>query len=312
LNRSRPPYAAVGDFFARILDCPNLASPPLLYLSVAVMSLVFAAGVRGQTTVSIEGQVIDAVDGHPIYQAAVRIRQSDYLSRTDGFGKFMFEHVPPGSYRLEATAEGYENYSDEIIVTDDITLQVDIVLKRRIYELPGRRVRGALPAPPITASTVVTREEIDKSHADDVGDILSEVPGVYVRESGPSGGKTLISIRGSETKHVLILLDGQRLTGAGNGDADVSTIPIEMVERMRWAGSSISLRSHPAGPIMPKRRRKMPGANGRQIRIGCPCATRFAWMASRAGSPTAFIAPTATTDTIMRSVRETAYTAGRA
>ncbi len=232
MNRSRPPYAAVGDFFAPILDCRNYAAPLLICLSIAVMSLVFAVGVRGQTTVSIEGRVFDAVDGHPIYQAAVRIRQSDYLSRTDAFGKFIFEHVPEGTCRMEVAAEGYENYTDDIVVTDDITLRLDVALKRRVYEMPGREVRAAASPAPIVATTVITRDEIDKSDAADLAEVLGDVPGVYVRESGPSGGKTLISIRGSEAKHVLILMDGQRLTGSGNGDADVSTIPIEMVEKI--------------------------------------------------------------------------------
>ncbi len=232
MNRSRPPYAAVGDFCARILDCRIKITPLLLCLSLTVMMMTFAAGVHGQTTVSIEGQVVDAVDGHPVYQSTLRIRSSDYQSRTDAFGRFAFEHVPPGTYTLEATAEGYENYRDDIVVTDDITLRIDIALKRRIYELPQRQVRGAHPAPPISATTVVTREEIDESGATDVSEALRDVPGVYVRESGPSGGRTLISIRGAEAKHVLVLMDGQRLTGAGGGEADVSTIPIEMVEKI--------------------------------------------------------------------------------
>lgn len=197
-----------------------------------MLSLLCVTAARGQTTVSIEGRVFDAVDGHPIHQAAVRIRQSDYVSRTDAFGKFVFESVPAGACRLEASAEGYEDYTDDIVVTGDITLRVDIALKRRVYELPGRRVRAAAPTAPITAMTVITRDQIDKSNAADVGEVLGGVPGVYIRESGPSGGKMLVSIRGSEAKHVLILMDGQRLTGAGNGEADVSTIPIEMVEKI--------------------------------------------------------------------------------
>ncbi len=232
MNRSRPPYAAAGDFFARILDCRHHASSLWLRLSMAALLTVGAAGVRAQTTVSIEGRVFDAIDGHPVYQASVRIRQSDYLSRTDAFGRFRFENVPAGACRLEVTAEGYEDYTDDIVVTDDFTARVAIALTRRIYELPEREVRA--PAPPVetAAITVITRDDIEESDAVDVGEVLSDVPGVYVRESGPSGGKTLISIRGSEAKHVLVLLDGQRLTGAGNGDGDVSTIPIEMVEKI--------------------------------------------------------------------------------
>jgi len=187
------------------------------------MFLAMPSGARGQTTVSIEGRVYDAVDGHPVYQAEVRIRQSGYISRTDAFGRFTFEHVPEGTFRLEASAEGYEDYADEIVVTDDFARRIDIFLKRRVYELPGREVRGVRPPAPTVATTVITRDEIEQSNATDLAEVLGEIPGVYVRQSGPSGGKTQISIRGSEAKHVLILMDGQRLTGAGNGDADVST-----------------------------------------------------------------------------------------
>lgn len=233
MKRSRPPYAVVGDFFARILDCRCCISPRMIWLFAAMILLEFPAAVRAQTAVSIEGNVSDAVDGHPIQQAAVRIRQSDYMSRTDAFGSFTFEHIPEGTYVLDVTAEGYEDdIGNEVVVTGDITRHVSIAMERRVYEMPGRKVRATQLRTPITAKTVVTRDDIEKSGAQDLSTALGQVPGVYVRKSGPSGGKVLVSIRGSESKHVLILVDGQRLTGAGSGDADLSTIPIEMVERV--------------------------------------------------------------------------------
>ncbi|PIP16033.1 MAG: hypothetical protein COX46_04495 [bacterium (Candidatus Ratteibacteria) CG23_combo_of_CG06-09_8_20_14_all_48_7] len=80
--------------------------------------------------------------------------------------------------------------------------------------------------------TVVTRSEIEDSKAQNVGEVLDTLPGVQMRAYGSMGSQSSLSIRGSSTEQILILLDGRPLNLGSLGSYDLSLIPIEMVERI--------------------------------------------------------------------------------
>ncbi|MGL4276038.1 MAG: TonB-dependent receptor plug domain-containing protein, partial [Morganella morganii] len=63
--------------------------------------------------------------------------------------------------------------------------------------------------------TVVTREEIDKWQSNSVADVLRRLPGVDVAQNGGLGQASSISVRGTDAKHLLVLIDGIRLNNAG-------------------------------------------------------------------------------------------------
>lgn len=62
-------------------------------------------------------------------------------------------------------------------------------------------------------------------------EILSFSPGVVVRDYGGFGQLKTISIRGSSNDQVVILLDGVRLNSPIGGGVDLSTIPVQYVDR---------------------------------------------------------------------------------
>lgn len=76
---------------------------------------------------------------------------------------------------------------------------------------------------------VLGREEIDARNLMDVAEALNTMPGVDVKSSSGVGAR--ISIRGSgKSGGVLVLLDGRPLNSSQYGDADLSTIPIDIVQ----------------------------------------------------------------------------------
>tara|TARA_B100001250_G_scaffold413775_1_gene449037 strand:- start:2781 stop:4646 length:1866 start_codon:yes stop_codon:yes gene_type:complete len=56
--------------------------------------------------------------------------------------------------------------------------------------------------------TIITKQDIINSGADDVNDILKLIPGLDVFQSGPKGQSTSVFTRGSESNHTLVLLNG--------------------------------------------------------------------------------------------------------
>lgn len=81
--------------------------------------------------------------------------------------------------------------------------------------------------------TVVTAKEIEDMNAHTVSEVLNRVSGVFVDFQGQDFGSTvLLHIQGSETRHVLVLLDGVPLNYLSGGNADTSTIPVKIIERI--------------------------------------------------------------------------------
>nr|WP_285317374.1 TonB-dependent vitamin B12 receptor BtuB [Providencia rettgeri] len=83
--------------------------------------------------------------------------------------------------------------------------------------------------------TVVTREDIDHWQSNTVIDVLRRLPGVDISQSGGMGQQSSLFIRGTESRHVLVLIDGVRLNQAGiSGSSDMSQIPISLVQRIEY------------------------------------------------------------------------------
>ncbi|EFA5296884.1 TonB-dependent receptor plug domain-containing protein, partial [Escherichia coli] len=83
--------------------------------------------------------------------------------------------------------------------------------------------------------TVVTREDIERWQVSSVNDVLRRLPGVAIAQNGGEGQLSTIFIRGTNSNHALVLIDGVRLNLAGvSGSADLSQFPIALVQRIEY------------------------------------------------------------------------------
>ncbi len=83
--------------------------------------------------------------------------------------------------------------------------------------------------------TVVTREDIERWQVSSVNDVLRRLPGVAIAQNGGEGQLSTIFLRGTNSNHALVLIDGVRLNLAGvSGAADLSQFPIALVQRIEY------------------------------------------------------------------------------
>jgi len=80
--------------------------------------------------------------------------------------------------------------------------------------------------------TIVTKEEIERAGATDVGEALEKVGGIKIRDYGSMGAATSITIRGSTPNQVLVLIDGRPTALPSLGTTDLSLYPVDNVERI--------------------------------------------------------------------------------
>jgi vitamin B12 transporter len=82
------------------------------------------------------------------------------------------------------------------------------------------------------ATTVLIGETLRGKGFATVSEALRIVPGVSVGQSGGRGALTQARIRGSESNHVLVLIDGVPVNDFANGDFNFADFSLEDVERI--------------------------------------------------------------------------------
>jgi iron complex outermembrane recepter protein len=97
----------------------------------------------------------------------------------------------------------------------------------------GRQFAGIVGA----SSTVITADDIAHSPTQTLPEILAQVPGVQLQSlyGGVNGAKTSVDLRGFgafASDNVLFLLNGRRLNDVDKAGFDLSTIPLDSIERI--------------------------------------------------------------------------------
>lgn len=111
----------------------------------------------------------------------------------------------------------------------------EVITIRRVQM--GSLLEG--PSPFVTVIETDTYQGEDKTLAD----LLATSVGVQLRRFGGEGERSEISIRGSTASQVVILLDGVRMDGGQSGSVDLSTIPVELIQRIEVSRGSGSIRT---------------------------------------------------------------------
>lgn len=93
--------------------------------------------------------------------------------------------------------------------------------------------RFELPVDEALASvTVLTREDIERSQAPDLLDLLSRQAGIDVARNGGPGQASTFFMRGGNSGHALVLVDGIRVNAATQGIFDLAHLPLAQIERI--------------------------------------------------------------------------------
>ncbi len=79
---------------------------------------------------------------------------------------------------------------------------------------------------------VLTAEDLQKLPVHNLAEALKYMPGVDIQDSGPFGQATAVSIRGSNSRQVLVMVDGIPFNTQLSGQANLSRIPIENIQQI--------------------------------------------------------------------------------
>lgn len=100
---------------------------------------------------------------------------------------------------------------------------------------PSDEARAADP----TATSSVVTVDPDAGAQATLDALVLEMPGARARRTGAYGAPSLLSIRGAEPRHNVVLLGDVPLDGVDDGGLDLSALPASMFERIEvWRGGA--------------------------------------------------------------------------
>lgn len=166
--------------------------------------------VSAQPTHRIKGTVIDKASRQPLEFINVLVLGLGRGGVTDAEGHFNIGEVPPGIYRLQASAVGYKTIltPEYIVSTKDLTIQIET--EENLTELEGVTVTASPfrrdPESPV-GLRIIGLQEIGKSPGAnrDISRIVQSYPGVAF---SPAGYRNDLIVRGGSPSENRFYLDG--------------------------------------------------------------------------------------------------------
>ncbi len=208
----------------------------VVFEAVLLGSLSLFLGAGAARAATLQGTVLDP-SGRAV--SGARVSLLNPLTpldqrQTDAQGRYRFDALRGGVYKLVASVPGLSSSSTNVDVRDSETRTVDLRLELSAVEqhvVVSASLGGAL-APEIGSSvSVVTHQEIDDRDAQNVFEVLRGIPGVEVNQTGRRGGVTGVFIRGGNSNYSLVMVDGIQVNEFG-GDFDFASLPTDGVDRV--------------------------------------------------------------------------------
>ena len=179
-------------------------------LSLLLFCNITIAFLLAQPVHQVKGTVIDKSSRQPLEFINVMIVGLNKGGVTNAEGKFSIGQVPPGIYRLQASAIGYKTVTTPEYILSTRDLHIQIEMEENQTELEGVTVtaspfRRDIESP--VSLRIIGLQEIEKSPGAnrDISRIVQSYPGVAF---SPIGYRNDLIVRGGSPSENRFYLDG--------------------------------------------------------------------------------------------------------
>ena len=201
-------------------------------------------GISLGQSYSISGAVVDTLN-NPIARVNIFLVGTNYGTSSDDNGRYLIQNIPPGKYKMEFSAIGFEKFRLDNVLITDRSLVIDVVLKEIIIEseevlVTAGKYQQKKSDLPVSAEIISGAEFLEKNYSN-LEDALRHVPGINMTEDQ-------ISIRGSSGysrgagSRALLAIDGLTIYTGDTGEIVWEMIPVtelKQVEVIKGAASSL-------------------------------------------------------------------------
>lgn len=197
-------------------------------LSILFFTVVFQGLTLAQDNGTIEGTIIEAGSGEPLYGANVLLVGTSKGSAADADGKFIIRNVPAGTQTLKVSYLGYQTFEETVEVEAGEVTNVELEMQWAGVEgeeiTVSAQAQGQVGAineqrKSNTISNIVSAARIKELPDVNAAESVGRLPGVSIQRDGGEASK--IAIRGLSPKYNNISINGVKLPSTGSGDRSV-------------------------------------------------------------------------------------------
>ena len=219
--------------------------------------IVLSMSVAAQQLATVTGKAVHSTSdgtGLPSHVTITSVNDPNitFNVEADNDGRFVFENVPPGKYRITATStalsSGAISGEDRVTIVPGqnppITVIVGANLIRESVTVSANRSQ---PLEQVSKTVDVIEGQEMRDRADiTLIDTVRTIPGFRVQQLGGFGRTASIKARGLRNQDTAVLIDGIRFRDPGSitGDAspflgDFTLTSVDRIEVLRGSGSSL-------------------------------------------------------------------------
>lgn len=194
---------------------------------------------------TVKGIVSDRTSHGFLPGAVVSLKGTRYRAVTGNDGRYRFEDVPPGNYKLVVSYIGYDSYEVDIAVADDdSTILKSIALNHSYDTLEEVIVQGARfghskslndRKEAVNIKNIVS-EEMIKSFPDlNTAEVLQRVSGVSIQRSNGEG--RFVALRGTAPRFTRVTINGQQ---AAFSNGENRSVELDVVSAAQLSGIEVT------------------------------------------------------------------------
>lgn len=202
------------------------------HLLVCLMLFSVVNSFAENTSINIVGTVYNHVK-EPLPFANIAIEGTSLGTFSQANGTYIITNVKPGTYYLAVSLVGCETVRKQITITH-ISPTVDFILPTTNFQMTDVNVVADSEASQIKKKGF-EMESIDakglQSQSIELNQVLGQISGVRVRQTGGLGSRANYSINGLGGKSVRFFMDGVPMDYFGSSFS-LSTIPVSLVQRI--------------------------------------------------------------------------------
>ncbi|MGL5272635.1 MAG: TonB-dependent receptor, partial [Phocaeicola sp.] len=200
-------------------------------LFVVLFSLISTADgwSQAKNAFSIQLKVTDKATKEPMIGAVCQVKSLGIFAVTDVNGIATLTGVPRGEVLVEAQSLGYENFSNRIQLTKDLSIQVPMV--ETSLALNEVVVTAKASAAGASTGSTIGRQAMDHLQANSLKDLMELIPGQIAQNNDLTSAQTIqIRALGTDANNSFgasIIIDGMPVsnnTQVGTGGGTVSSV----------------------------------------------------------------------------------------
>lgn len=182
---------------------------------------------------SLSGHVEDT--GHnSLIGAHVSIAALQKSVITDSNGDFSMQGLPEGNHVIQLSFIGYKGLQKIILLENGKSLRLKFIMKAVAAELDDVTVIAKSKAQKLresvaSVSVINTKELYTKNN--NTSDVIKQISGVNVRQTGGFGSSAEVFINGMSGKQIKFFLDGIPLSYYGSG-LGLNVIPVNLMQQI--------------------------------------------------------------------------------